>query len=784
MQIINDPYLKGGGGIAGKEAGNMLSSAIDQLVQRKMQQVESRYQEREAQKRWAGAGFNNPQDANLLEMFRQAKDPHLYELMRSLEANQGQQGGGGVQDLNNMMAQMGTGQQEAQSLPYQQPQAQQQMAPQQQQQQIPQQQVQQPMMQQQRQGRFGGQYLNPQQQIANQRRIDASSKKFRENLDNTFTELGNTVEDAKRALQLIKKGTTRSGITGMLPLGLTMANADTRELQKVYETLALNLSASTRGILSKAKIEAARATKPSLDMPVEAQVRLLNRIIQQAENGGMALGRIKDQLIEENGGLIPEGLETKVHQIYRQLYPQGTNSQRVGTQQDETEQQGAAGPQEENLLANLTRKGISGASRVLAGAAGGLGDIAGAAVGGVNYLSGGRTPNYEELGKKIPLPWTSEQIAQGIDKFTGGYTKPQGGFEELTDDILSTFGSLFMPGKALTHVVGAIGKAGVGANLAQKTGKILLPFSGIQMPATQALKLAAGGELAAKTASAMGAGTGTQTLTRMAFMAGAGTKGGRSALTEEASTLLNEAKQEFGSQKVNVKHTLGELTRFENEVKRAALPDKDYMLGLTKELKDGLLMSKKEKAIPTVVNKMRGTIKNVPTTTYEQPVTALIDMKKGLNTRFSWTERPVFEGSKEYLPKHWRTPLHELIDIIQKPIVRAGQKNVEAGAKYLQGNDIWKGVHDASDITKWIRKGSESIKLSPSTSIAKDVLKLVSGGVVKGAYELSRMKDMFIRFPQGRKYYLAMMDAALHQNRAAFVQNLARIDQLAKQIEE
>lgn len=757
MQIINDPYLKGGGGVAGKEAGNMLSSAIDQLVQRKMQQVESRYQEREAQKRWAGAGFNNPQDANLLEMFRQAKDPHLYELMRSLEANQGQQGGGGVQDLNNMMAQMGTGQQ--------QPQAQQQMAPQQQmmqaQQAVPQQQVQQPMMQQQRQGRFGGQYLNPQQQIANQRRIDASSKKFRENLDNTFTELGNTVEDAKRALQLIKKGTTRSGITGMLPLGLTMANADTRELQKVYETLALNLSASTRGILSKAKIEAARATKPSLDMPVEAQVRLLNRIIQQAENGGMALGKIKDQLIEENGGLIPEGLETKVHQIYRQLYPQGTNSQRVGTQQDETEQQGAAGPQEENLLANLTRKGISGASRVLAGAAGGLGDIAGAAVGGVNYLSGGRTPNYEELGKKIPLPWTSEQIAQGIDKFTGGYTKPQGGFEELTDDILSTFGSLFMPGKALTHVVGAIGKAGVGANLAQKTGKILLPFSGIQMPATQALKLAAGGELAAKTASAMGAGSGTQTLTRMAFMAAAGTKGGRAALTEEGATLLNGAKQGFAGQKENVSHTIGEITKFENSVKRAAYPDQNYILGLTQELKDGL---KKSKGL--------------------HPVDSLIEMKQGLNTRFGWSERPVFEGSKEYMPRHLRKPLGRLIDIIEAPILRAGKKNVEAGAKYLQGNDIWKGVHDASNITKWLKGNVEKIKLSQSTSVPKDILKLLSGGAVKSAYELSRMKDMFIRFPQGRKYYLAMMDAALHQNRAAFVQNLARIDQLAKQIEE
>ena len=163
--------------------------------------------------------------------------------------------------------------------------------------------------------------LAQQKETVAQKKIDSSNKKFKESLSKSYMDAFNMRQSAEEALGLIETGQTRSGLTGYAPLW--GAGAETRELAKIYEDLALSLSASQRGPLSKAKIVAARATKPSLDMPIEAQKYMLNRIIDKANREGIALDDISEKIIADNDGKEPADLEQKVLQEWKKIYMPG-----------------------------------------------------------------------------------------------------------------------------------------------------------------------------------------------------------------------------------------------------------------------------------------------------------------------------------------------------------------------------------------------------------------------------------------------------------------------------
>lgn len=56
--VINDPYARGGGAVAGQEFGNLLSSGLQQLANHKMSQLQARHQSAKQTKAFEGLGLS------------------------------------------------------------------------------------------------------------------------------------------------------------------------------------------------------------------------------------------------------------------------------------------------------------------------------------------------------------------------------------------------------------------------------------------------------------------------------------------------------------------------------------------------------------------------------------------------------------------------------------------------------------------------------------------------------------------------------------------------------
>jgi hypothetical protein len=390
---INDPNYRGPGAQAGEALGQSLAAPLQMLAQRKMQEIHDRYQQREALKKFSSMGYA-PHESQILSMF-QNNPKELSEMMNNMGIPQGQQQANPDQ-LASMFQQLSTARQPSQGQPSyaqvatdgrQQPQ---QPAPsgyapvyQPQQQTYPTpQQAPQPG---QVPGRRYGGRTEQARSTAEMKHIYGQNDKFNEELDKSADDDRLMKMRAEEALQLLDKGTTRSGVAGMLPLGLTMANEDTRVLDKIYAELASSVASKGTGPLSRARIKLAERQKPSLDMPVEGQRQLLQRIIEQADNRGLAMEGIRDRVLEENGyGAIP-GLRQRVLNEWKANYlgkeGEGGEISREG---------GGQKPQDQNVLLWAARQGVSGVANYASGAIGGLGDIAGAGLGLANYITGGK----------------------------------------------------------------------------------------------------------------------------------------------------------------------------------------------------------------------------------------------------------------------------------------------------------------------------------------------------------------------------------------------------------
>jgi len=97
----------------------------------------------------------------------------------------------------------------------------------------------------------------------------------------------------------------------------------------------------------------------------------------------------------------------------------------------------------------------------------------------------------EQQARGIPLPPTYEQYTKGIDKLTGGYTKPQSVANELTDGIINTAAALWSGN--LKDIYSRIATPLLGVNKATKVVNTILPYS--QRTWQQSLKLGAAGEI-------------------------------------------------------------------------------------------------------------------------------------------------------------------------------------------------------------------------------------------------------------------------------------------------
>jgi len=567
---------------------------------------------------------------------------------------------------------------------------------------------------------------------------------------------------AQEALELLSSGKTRSGYAGMLPLGLTQANAETRRLDKIYAELAGKVAQQGGGVMSRARIQLAQAQKPSLDMPIAAQKALLQRMIEQAEKGGLAVSEISDALIQQNGGKIPENLEQKVRAIYKQYYD-SDNQQQMGKENQVTGKPQEFNPEDENLLSYGLRQGIRGAARVGGAVAGSLGDVAGAGLGLLNYATGGKTPTYSDVQNKVPMlkniP-TSDQIAEKLGEWTKGYTNPQSSFESLSDDILGTFGAIFAPSRVVTKVASTLGKVGMSAGAAQKAAKIALPFSGVNVGWKRALGMTAAGEGAKNVVEASGGGPVAQTIAKLAFMTAAGTAGTRGAFKQQESQLYNDSKEAFKNDKTDVRKALNRVEKLrEYQIKTAKgndteiLPVIDRVIAGLKQSKNGL-----------------------------KPVNELIDLKANQNELFGKSLVPRMPGDTDYLSKAARKPLRDMIDILNNSISEAGLKNPTGGKLYAQAMDYTKGLNYSGAVSKWIKDiGKHEHSFLPH-SVPGMAVRLMQGAAKFTVGQVSQLTDI-LHMPEARKAYMAALDAAYKQDKQAFVKNLALLDKIGKKKE-
>lgn len=579
---------------------------------------------------------------------------------------------------------------------------------------------------------------------------------------------------------LVTSGKVSSGAVGRFKPGF-LQNTETQLFDKLSNELA-GLLTQQYGVPTNAKIKFAMSQKPNLEQNSKTQLQLIDRLMKETQKP-LELNEIKDRILQESGYEQPANLEQLVNQEYKlsKKFPSGREEQ---SQQPEREQGQAGIPEDENLIGYLTRQGVRGAARVGGAALGSLGDIASAGFGAANYLTGGATPTYSDIQAKLPISApTSQNIADKLGELTNGYTNPQSSTDQVLDDVMGTFGSIFAPAKLAGGLAKGLTKAGLSATGAAKAGKVLMPFSGVQVPWQKAIKMAAAGEGAAKAVDLFDGGPVPQTIAKIAAMTAASAGGPRKVLTNLEGKLWDELGQDFSSQKEGVKHTVGQVTKLRNEFQREGVPHPELWHELLDETELALKSSAKKQKINEITNKAAGKSRTREFTSYDMPVSDLIELRKNLNARYKWADHPRIEGSKEYLPKELRKPLGRIIDVIKQPLERASKLNPEAGAKYAQVNDISRGLRTTGDMTDWLEK----IGKMPDTITSKltvSMYKMLAGTLAKPFLAMSKINDLFKAYPASRKIYLDVAKAAAMENKAAFSQGMAKLDRIAKEYEK
>jgi hypothetical protein len=563
-----------------------------------------------------------------------------------------------------------------------------------------------------------------------------------------------------------------------------MANPETRELEKQYNLLAGLIDARRPGPMSRARIFFAKARKPSLDMPIEAQENLLDENIYDATHDGLAMQHIVANLMEKHGGKTPPMLRESA---FNEWEKSRGNWSPVDDNDNQQRQQYAK-DERENPLQWLTRQAIGGASDIASGFATGYPNLASALSGGADLasetLTGKKIPYVEEAREYIP---TAEKVSKKISDWTNGYTAPRGPMGAQVSEVLQTFGSLF-GGNLIGPIQKGLGLVGFGAKAMSKAAglKVLLPFSGTSMPLAKAAKAAIAGHLGAKTIEGFGGGPLPQTIGRLAFMHAAANPSTRAVLGKTAAEKYTNAKSLFADDKLDVRNVLARTTQLEDKLLRQGVPHREEMMAIINETKDALRKVAKTKTVNKVINKTSGATRKAQVTTYDMPVNDLIKLKQNLNKRYGWSETPnlqigpdaTIKATKSYLPKELREPLGALISEVKHGIARAGEKNPEAFKHFAEAEDITKGLANVSEVTRSFDKMWERPNtLGHHAPLTWGLIGLLKGGA-ESLKQATGLYDLMAKYPQAPKIVMNLWIAAEKESAPALIKNLSELDKL------
>ncbi len=537
-------------------------------------------------------------------------------------------------------------------------------------------------------------------------------------------------------------------------------NDETQLFDKNSNRLA-DLLLVGRGPLTAAKIKFAMSQKPNIGQNKGTQIKLIETLLKDTEKENVKQ-QIFEQILDENGGMQPPNLKNLVNQRFREYESYANQAEKQGAHQElmqenqQQPQQQEQAPEGETFAGGLVRNAVRGTARLGEAAVGAPGDILGAGLAVGNWATGGKIPTYSKVQEYLPLSIpTSNNIKETLSKMTNGYTDPQSGTEEVMDDILGTIGSLVGPGKLKALAGKGIAKSALsegGKKIATKATNIALPFSG-KMSLARGIGVAAAGSLGSTTAGILGGGPLAQGLTKAAFMTVAGTAGTRKALEDLQKTNYKVAEDAFKGRNINATSTLRGLDKLEQTLKTRTLPDKDILQEIIKEAKDSLSLARKNNGM--------------------MPINDLFDLKRGLNKYFGRTAQPLVAGAK-HLPNEIRSSLHDVIDLVKKPLEQLPLVDAKGAKAFAIAEDISAGLGSARAATKGIKDNQDILK-----AFAKhpwmSVFQIFTGGKarhVKETYAL--LKDS----KQAQEFYLKALKSAAEGSRQSFAHNVAQFDKV------
>lgn len=587
-----------------------------------------------------------------------------------------------------------------------------------------------------------------------QAQANATNKKYIDELDKDVKiaeETGNLVDEMKQLLATGKVATSGKGrfLPGFLQ------NYETQAFTAKANELAGLLASKRGGRLTAFGLKLAQQSKPNIEQKLLAQSKLLEDV-DKSLNKVRKNKDIFDQIIAENGGYQPANINSLISLRSKELSPGTPISPEMRKESPAFSSQ----PEEsqETPLGTIGRGIVRTGSRIGEALATNVGDLASAGFGIGNYLTGGKTPTYEQIQEKLPIsPPTSAQAQEFSEKSTGGYTKPQGEIEEFIDNVVGTATKLLSGGWAPALKNGLT--AALGGKAAGLISKLVLPFSGVSWQ--KALTLGAVSETAGKGAEILGAGPVGQTATKAIALGLGSIIGVKDKISSTMTNSFAEAEHAAAGKSVPLAPTKGELRKLFMDVRKGAHPNKDIVSNIVGEVLESV-----ERNSETPHGKFTGD---------KIGINELTKIKKDINQYYKLADRPMVRGEK-HLPSAAKKYIGDLNRIISKPIEEYGKSHPSFGKPYALANDLHKGLSEVDFINKWLNdhKSSTSIwkSLLPST--------LSMGAGVLGISALSDAINRALKNPSSQRHYLQALAAASAGNTADFSKHTKELEKSIK----
>ena len=613
--------------------------------------------------------------------------------------------------------------------------------------------------------------------------ISRKNEPFKKELDKMFLRDYNMVDLAQEAKQLIATEQTRSGLASYLPL--VFGSPETQELDKIYNQLALAISTEARGPLTGPKIAVGKAVKPNMQQTIETQNYLLDKIIEKGNREGIGLQNIVSKLKEENDGREPANLGDKAMDEWRNIYMPGgkvpdqqrKNAVSQVNRQGNKEQSFPMAHELGEIAKNIGGPILGNTGAAMAGGLTGLTNLVDFGLGGINYglgKAGYESPILNKIRSYIP---TSEKLINKMDEATGGLTKPKGPIGEAIRKMAEVFGSIATIPQAagVKYIAKGINLLGASPKVSSMATKMIMPFSGLAVPTSKALKYALYGQAGAETAKAFGAGPLVQAVSRVAFAHTFANPNTRTGLKELANNNYNGVKKEIRASTFEASEIEHNIKQLEKVSIREGTTHKKELDEITKSVKDSL------------ENPMLFGANGSP----RLAINDAISLKQNLNKRYGWSERPSIvlgegaelKSSKDYLPEAMRKPLGNIIRNVNASIEDALKDKPNAAKLYAEAEDIYKGLGASGTWTKWL---ADAQKMRSSNAhgwkhnLYTGAKSITFGSAKRG----TQMVDLFTKYPPAKKYWLNAWKEAERGNRAGWVLNVTRLGSAINQYEE